>query len=106
MTLKPFFRDYDLSLVCVSKCEDDFLQCASTCSSADCLTECNRDAFVCGDCEYFFQYRGGVTISSGKACVSVCRFYSGLLFHIKHVHVILIALMAVKDATTQYASAT
>ena len=53
----------------------------------------------------FFQYGGGVTILSGKACICVCRLYPSLLFHIKHVHVILIALMAVKDVATQFASA-
>ena len=64
MTLKPLFRDYDLSLVCVSKCEDELLQCVSTCSSSDCLMECNRAAFVCGDGEYFFSVKDSQVYSS------------------------------------------
>ena len=48
------FSDYDLSLVCMSKCDDEYLQCVSTCSSSDCLMDCNRAAFACGDGEYIY----------------------------------------------------
>ena len=73
ITLKRLFRDYDLSLVCVSKCDDEYLKCVSTCSSSDCLMECNRAAVVCGDGEYFLF---GISYT-----VYVFRLYPGLLFH-------------------------
>ena len=50
-TLNFAFSDYDLSLVCMSKCDDEYLQCVSTCSSTDCLVECNRAWGTCGDCK-------------------------------------------------------
>ena len=50
--------------------------------------DCNRAAFACGDCKSFLYMFD--------------RYY----FIFKHVHVILIALMAVKDAKTLFASAT
>lgn len=34
--------DYDLSEVCVDKCDDDYLQCVSSCSASECLLECGR----------------------------------------------------------------
>ena len=47
-----FLRDYDLSLICSSKCEDAYVECVTTCSSSDCLIECNRAAVTCGDGKY------------------------------------------------------
>ena len=49
--IKSLFSDYDLSLVCTSKCEDEFSKCISHCGSSDCVMECNRAAFACGDCK-------------------------------------------------------
>ena len=43
--------DYDLSLVCTSKCDDKYLRCSSTCSSSYCLLECHRIAVACDDCK-------------------------------------------------------
>ena len=57
--LTTFFSDYDLSLVCISKCDEQYLQCVSTCSSTDCLVECNRSWAICGDCEYTFYWNEG-----------------------------------------------
>ena len=82
------FSDYDLSLTCTSKCDEAYLECVSTCSSSDCLMECLRAAVTCGDGKYLAY------------CISI-----GPSLLIKHVHAILIALMAVKDATTQFVSA-
>ena len=89
MTPKPLFSDYDLSLVCISQCEHDLLTCTSTCSSSECIMECNRALVVCSDCE-----------------LPLWPFCKLNQFHFQHVHVILIVLMAAKDATTLYASAT
>ena len=85
-TLKSLFRDYDLSLICVSKCDDQLMECISTCSSSECIFECNRAWAICSDCEYLFNV------------------FKHKLLNFKLVHVILIALMAVKDARTQFAS--
>ena len=52
MAFKPSFSDYDLSLVCISKCEDELLECVSTCSSSECILKCNRALVVCSDCEF------------------------------------------------------
>ena len=43
------FSDYDLSLVCTSRCDDDYIQCVSACSDTDCLLDCNRAAVACAD---------------------------------------------------------
>ena len=43
--------DYDLSEVCVDKCDDDYLQCVSSCSASECLLECGRALSACGDCK-------------------------------------------------------
>ena len=75
----------------MSKCDDEYLQCVSTCSSTDCLVECNRAWGTCGDCKYIFE----------DPLLKSIRFIS----FIQLVLVILIALMAAKDATTQFASA-
>ena len=74
----------------MSNCDDEYLQCVSTCSSTDCLVDCNRAWGACGDCKYIFD-----------PLVKSIRFIS----FIQLAHVILIALMAAKDATTQFASA-
>ena len=52
--LNDAFSDYDLSLVCIAKCDDEYMQCVSTCSSTDCLMECNRAWATCGDCKFTF----------------------------------------------------
>ena len=54
-TLNHVFSDYDLSLVCMTKCDGEYMQCVSTCSTSDCLMECNRAWAACGDCEYSFS---------------------------------------------------
>ena len=46
-----YLSDYDLSLVCTSKCDDEYLRCSSTCSSSYCLLECHRIAVACDDCK-------------------------------------------------------
>ena len=51
------FRDYDLSLVCKSKCDDECLQCATHCGSSECLLECNRVWATCGDGKYPWSLR-------------------------------------------------
>ena len=75
----------------MSKCDEEYLQCVSTCSSTDCLMECNRAWAICGDCKYIFE----------DSVLKSIRFIS----FIQLVHVILIVLMVAKDATTQFASA-
>ena len=40
-------RDYDLSLICTSKCDDAYLQCVSICSDSNCLLDCNRASIAC-----------------------------------------------------------
>ena len=49
--LMTIFSDYDLSLVCTSRCDDDYVQCVSVCSSSDCLLDCNRVAVACTEGE-------------------------------------------------------
>ena len=49
--LMAIFSDYDLSLVCTSRCDDDYVQCVSVCSSSDCLLDCNRVAVACTEGE-------------------------------------------------------
>ena len=49
LILKKLFSDYDLSLVCISKCDEAFMKCVSTCSSSDCIMECNRASATCGN---------------------------------------------------------
>ena len=61
--------------------------------------ECNRAAVTCGDGKYLAKCMPHTVCS-----LSYSYFISTKLF-IKHVHAILIALMVVKDATTQFASA-
>ena len=80
------FSDYDLSLVCTSKCDDEYLQCVATCSSSECLLDCSRANGACSECKYHFQL-------------------SSINLSIQHVHVILIALLVAKDATTPFVSA-
>ena len=46
------FRDYDLSLICSSKCDDAYLECVTACGSSDCFMECNRAAVTCGNGKY------------------------------------------------------
>ena len=78
--------DYDLSLVCTSKCDDVYVQCVSSCSSTDCLLDCNRAAVDCAD--------GTVTI------------INSIIKHlIQHVLVIRIALKAAMDVKILSASA-
>ena len=49
------FSDYDLSLICSGKCDDQYLQCISNCSSdANCLMDCNRDSVDCSGCKWLF----------------------------------------------------
>ena len=52
MALKLGLSDYDLSLQCTSKCDDEYLQCISTCSSSECFLECSRVMAACNDGEY------------------------------------------------------
>ena len=46
------FSDYDLSLICTSKCDDAYLECVSNCSSSDFLMECNRASNTCIEGKY------------------------------------------------------
>ena len=48
------FSDYDLSLECTKKCDEEYLQCVTACSSSECLMECSRANVACSDCEYPF----------------------------------------------------
>ena len=48
--MKTIFSDYDLSLVCTSRCDDDYVQCVSVCNSTDCLLDCNRAAVAYAEC--------------------------------------------------------
>ena len=57
------FRDYDLSLVCTSKCDDQYLQCVSACSDADCLMECNRATVACADGMIFLRKKCDLVIN-------------------------------------------
>ena len=47
------FSDYDLSLQCTSKCDDEYLQCVTTCGSSECFVECGRVLGACNDGEYY-----------------------------------------------------
>ena len=60
------FSDYDLRLICSSKCEDAYVECVTTCSSSDCLIECKLHLSV--------NYRAAVTCGDGKYlayCISI-----------------------------------
>ena len=52
--LLTMFSDYDLSLDCTSRCDDDYVQCVSVCSSSDCLLDCNRVAVACTEGEIIY----------------------------------------------------
>ena len=52
---KLILSDYDLSLVCTSKCDDEYVQCILTCSSSDCFVECSRANVACSECKYPFS---------------------------------------------------
>ena len=41
------FRDYDLGMICTSKCDDAFVQCIAACGSSDCFVDCNRSSIAC-----------------------------------------------------------
>ena len=56
VVMKICFSDYDLSLICISKCDEAYLECASNCSSSDCLTECNRAFITCSDGKFSAHY--------------------------------------------------
>ena len=72
-TLKSLFRDYDLSLVCISKCDDQLLECISTCSSTECILECNRAWAICSDCEYLFNvFKHKIVEFSACPCHTDC----------------------------------
>jgi len=43
----PNCPDYDLSLICVTKCDEQLLQCTSSCSDSNCLLDCNRAWAIC-----------------------------------------------------------
>ena len=53
---KLILSDYDLSLVCTSKCDDEYLLCITTCGSSECFLDCSRANGACSDCEYLFQF--------------------------------------------------
>ena len=46
-TVNQILRDYDLSLICTSKCDDDFVQCIAACSDSDCVINCQRASVTC-----------------------------------------------------------
>ena len=46
---KLALSDYDLSLKCTSKCDDEYLQCISACGSTECSVECNRASIACSE---------------------------------------------------------
>ena len=41
------FRDYDLGMICSSKCDDAYMQCIAACGSSDCFVDCNRASIAC-----------------------------------------------------------
>ena len=45
------FSDYDLSLICTSKCDEQYLKCISSCSDSNCSMDCNRDSVACSGCK-------------------------------------------------------
>ena len=59
---KSGFSDYDLSLKCTAKCDDEYLQCVSTCSSSECLLDCSRAMGACTDCKDPFRFFHGVNM--------------------------------------------
>ena len=44
--------DYELSLICTSLCETDFIKCAESCDENECLLTCNREFASCNDGEH------------------------------------------------------
>ena len=54
--LLNLFSDYDLSLICTSKCDDAYMECIATCGSSDCFKECNRASGTCSEGEYAQYY--------------------------------------------------
>ena len=51
-----WFRDYDLGMICTSKCDDAFVQCIAACGDSDCFLECNRASVACNEgknCDVF-----------------------------------------------------
>ena len=57
--VNEIFSDYDLSLICTSQCDDDYLQCVSSCSDNNCLLDCNRAAVACSECKFNCYYDNG-----------------------------------------------
>ena len=94
--------DYDLSLICTSECDDEYFKCVSTCGSSDCFMDCNRATVICIEGKYaaYCMVTGPSPVSDSIQIISCLKSLS-----IKDVHVIRIALMVVKDATIQSASA-
>ena len=87
------FSDYDLSLICTSKCDDIFLQCIAACSDSNCVLDCNRASNVCYDGEFMVEVRILQTIQSPA--------YRYLDIYVKHVHATRTVSKAVITARTQ-----
>merc|ERR1719394_671364 len=68
----PNCPDYDLSLICTGKCDDQYLQCISSCGSdSNCLMDCNRDSVACsGSCPCHTDCVGGCSGCENPTCSS------------------------------------
>ena len=86
--MNEIFSDYDLSLICTSQCDDDYLQCVSSCSDNNCLLDCNRAAVACSECKF------------SNDSTDNSQFHQ---FNIQLVPATLIVLKVVLVATTPFA---
>ena len=69
------FSDYDLSLICISKCDDVFLNCIAGCSDSECVLKCNRDSVDCNEGDFIFEYWN----SKNKSLFSACPCHTDCL---------------------------
>ena len=76
------FSDYDLSLICTSKCDDVFLQCIASCSDSNCVLDCNRASLACSEGEFHswwsLQYQSYST-NDAESYYSACPCHTDCL---------------------------
>ena len=73
--------------ICSSKCQEEYMECSSTCEGPECLSDCNRESIACTDCK--LQFKIAVIIKKKTQ-------------NVKRVHVIPIVLLDAKDVEIQF----
>ena len=57
VTLVKPFSDLPLEEICSSKCQEEYMECSSTCEGPECLSDCNRESIACTDCKLRFKIK-------------------------------------------------